>query len=172
MNQSRYATLIGPPIRIYARSDLRAFQGKIGEHKGTPVHAASFIRKRQIVLDTALLSNTTELRRIVLHELFHFVWVRLSNSVRRSFERMVAAQFQAPGELGWSAEYRKKELTATDVLRRTRLWREYCCEAFCDTAAYIHGRVGEHDEITLPKRYRARRIHWFGNNLGAGRIRI
>jgi hypothetical protein len=136
------------------------------------MHAATFIRRRRIVLDAELLRSHDELRRILIHELFHFVWVRLANPVRRSFEGLLAGQKRASGELGWSSEYRKQELAAHDIRRRSRKWREYCCEAFCDTAAYVYARSRQHDEYTLPHGDRKKRIAWFGKNLGSGSVRI
>ena len=167
----KIATLAGDRILISARQDLQCSRGKIVEHGGTPVHAATFIRRRRIVLDRDLLHNNGELRRILLHEVFHFVWVRLPNTRRRSFEELLAAERTTPGELGWSAEYRKLALGAPDVRRRSRKWREYCCEAFCDTAAYLYARSGKHAEFTLPLRFRQKRIAWFEENL-VGRIPI
>jgi hypothetical protein len=164
--------LTGAPIRITKRQDLRVSRGRIVAGRGTHVHAATFIRRRHIVLDADLLVDDAELRRILIHELFHFVWVRLANRVRQSFERLLIGQRSVAGELGWSAEYRKEELALPDVRRRTRKWREYCCEAFCDTAAYLYARSRQHDEYTLPLRQRKKRIRWFGKNLGAGSVRI
>jgi hypothetical protein len=164
--------LTGEPISISARQDLRCSRGQIYTGRGTHVHAATFIRQRRIVLDADLLHSDVELRRILIHEIFHFVWVRLGNPLRRSFEELLAGQRSASGELGWSAEYRKEELEARDVRQRSRRWREYCCEAFCDTAAYLYARRKEHDEFTLSRRYRQKRIAWFGKNLGSGSVRI
>jgi hypothetical protein len=166
-----HLTLTGEPIHISARQDLCCARGRI-DHLGTPVHAATFIRQRRIVLDAGLLSSDDELRRILIHELFHFVWARLANPVRRSFERLLATQRAAPGELGWSAEYRKCNLSFRDVRRRSRKWREYCCEAFCDTAAYSYARSKRHGEFTLPGSERQKRIAWFGKNLGGRNVRI
>ncbi len=166
------AFLIGDPIQISARRDLRCARGRIVDERGTPVHAATFIRQRRIVLDADLLSDDGELRRILIHELFHFVWVRLPNSLRRSYERLLAAQRTAPGELGWSAEYRKRDLTWRDVRQRSRKWREYCCEAFCDSAAYLYARSRRHGEFTLPADQRRQRVAWFGQNLGSGSVSI
>jgi hypothetical protein len=167
-----FATLTGAPILITARPDLRCSRGRIVAGNGTPVHAATFIRRRVIVLDSDLLRNNFELRRIVIHELFHFVWVRLANAVRISFEHLLRSHCDSRGELGWSSEYRKQDLSARDIRRRSRKWREYCCEAFCDTAAYVYGRTTRHDEFTLPVSWRRKRIAWFGKNLGAGCVRI
>jgi hypothetical protein len=167
-----HATLKGPPIRISSRHDLRCSQGRICSDHGNPVHAATFIRQRRIVLDAELFRSDTELRRILIHELFHFVWVRLGNTLRRSFEELLRSQGRAPGELGWSSEYRKKELTRRDIRERSRKWREYCCEAFCDTAAYLYARSKVHDEYTLARSQRRKRIDWFGKNLGSGSVPI
>jgi hypothetical protein len=167
-----YPTLVGEPIRISARRNLCCAHGRMVDDAGTAVHAATFIRRRRIVLDAGLLSSDDELRRILIHELFHFVWARLANPVRRSWERLLAGQRTAPGELGWSAEYRKCKLSPSDVRRRSRKWREYCCEAFCDTAAYLYARSRRHGEFTLPGSERKRRTTWFGKYLGEGNIRM
>lgn len=143
--------------------------------RGEPVHAASFIRKRRIVLDSELEQNPRELARILVHELFHFVWVRLGNPVRRSYEELLMEERRqrARGELGWSAELRKKKL------RRERrpapgspLWREYLCESFCDTAAWTYSGVRRHPEYTLAARHRKRRGEWFRKAFSGGTIPI
>jgi hypothetical protein len=127
------------------------------------VHAATFLRERRIVLDEDLRVDSGELSRIVVHELFHFVWLRLGNDTRRSWEGVVAAEWRArrKGELGWSAEWRKDELRQEDVAQRSRRWREYCCESFCDTAAWRCGGLKSHEEFTLSKLARAGRAAWF-----------
>ncbi len=133
--------------------------GKVGEE----VHAASTLNKRTIVLDRALLSSPSELRRIVTHELFHFAWIRLGNPARRDWEAMVASECDAGGrgELGWSAEWRKRELTEADRQERSLLWRDYVCESFCDTAAWLLTGARPHDEATLGGRNSRRRAEWF-----------
>jgi hypothetical protein len=116
-----------------------------------------------LIIDEGLLARPTELRRILVHELFHFVWVRLGNPARRSFERVIVAELRqrAAGELGWSAESRKLVVTRSDMRSRSRSWREYVCESFCDTAAWLYGSVKWHDEFTLAHRARHVRRHWF-----------
>src|SRR5438477_4297266 len=99
----------GLPIEITFLPSLRAHRGKLLSGKagrGTEVHAGSFLRQRRIVLDAALRSRPGELRRILTHELFHFVWLRLGNPRRRSYEELVARELtgRVKGELGWSAE--------------------------------------------------------------------
>ena len=127
--------------------------------RGQEVHAATFIRRRLIVLDRALLTRRSELHRILIHELFHFAWVRLGNGLRRQYEAAVREEIRsrARGELGWSAEMRKKALAE----RSGRIWREYVCESFCDTAAWLYSGVRKHEEFTLARRFRKRRAAWF-----------
>lgn len=156
----RLPELFGQPIEVVFRPRLTNYRGKLlsGGARGFDIHAASFIRARRIVLDTALRGNQQELNRILVHELFHFAWVRLGNQARRSWERLVSRQ--RDGELGWSAELRQAKLRASDRRRRTRFWREYACESFCDTAAWLFTR-GRHGEVTLDPAYREDRRRWF-----------
>jgi hypothetical protein len=166
-------------ISVEVRAGLMVRRGKLAP-EGVAVHAATFLRERRIVLDEELLRRPKELRRIFLHELLHFVWWKLGNPRRLSWEALLAAEMgkRARGELGWSAEIRKNRLTARDVAERTRAWREYCCESFCDSGASIlyqgvhihkggthdefdHDEFG-HDEFTLAARFRTARERWFG----------
>lgn len=156
----------GRPIAVVFRPALRARRGKLlsgPAARGAEVHAASFLRARRIVLDSALLSRPRELARILIHELFHFVWLRLGNPRRRSWEQLLRREIaaQAAGELGWSAELAKSRLTHSDRLRRSRRWREYLCESFCDSAAYLFGPHARHAEFTLPPPARRARLAWF-----------
>jgi hypothetical protein len=132
---------------------------------GHPAHAATFIRRRLVLLDRDLLRNPAERRRIRLHEFFHFVWVRLGNPRRLAWEAFLAAEWKenARGEAGWSAEWRKRLLSASAVNNRTRFWREYCCESFCDTAAWLYGGAerGSDSEVTLSPARRRARAAWF-----------
>jgi hypothetical protein len=152
-------------LRVSFRPGLRASRGKLAPAggPGVEVHAGSFLRKREIVLDAGLLASPRELARILIHELFHFVWLRLGNPGRRSYEALIAREIREriPGELGWSAEWRKRRLTARDRSERTRRWREYVCESFCDTAGWLLGGGGRHEEFTLDRRCRTRRRRWF-----------
>lgn len=127
------------------------------------MHAGSFMRRREIVLEKDLLESPAELARVLVHELFHFVWVRAGNTVRRSWEALIAEELErhARGELGWSAEMRKRALGRRDAALRTRRWREYLCESFCDTAAWILSHARRHEEFTLAAGNRRRRREWF-----------
>ncbi len=144
----------GAPLRVRFRAGLR-------DTAGNPAHAATSIPKREIVLDPELKSDAPELARIQLHEHLHFTWVRLGNQKRWDWERLLQAEWKAGarGEAGWSAEWRKQKLSARDVFGRTRRWREYCCESFCDTGAWwISQNVNEN---TLRAGDRRNRAKWF-----------
>ncbi len=146
----------GDPITIRYRADLR-------DTAGNPAHAATFIRRREIILDPELKKKPRQHRRILLHEYFHFVWVRLGNPRRAAWEALLKSEWNAHarGEAGWSAEWRKKKLSPRDIDERTRFWREYCCESFCDTAALVFAVNADRSEVTLsPARLRAR-VYWF-----------
>jgi hypothetical protein len=152
-------TLTGRPIEIRYRDHL-------SDTAGNPAHAATFIRSRLIVIDRELRSDPREHGRILIHELFHFVWVRTGNETRLAWEALLRSEYQAKarGEAGWSAEWRKSELTPADIVRRSRKWREYCCESFCDTAAYLE--TGCRTETTLAQKRLALRRLWFAEQLG------
>jgi hypothetical protein len=143
------------PIRLEIRRGLTDRRGA--------VHAGAFIRERRIAFDAELTANPQEFARIFVHEVFHFVWLRLGNPSRWSYEALLRREMRdrSRGELGWSAEWRKRALAARDVTRRTRRWREYVCESFCDTAAWMFSGVGTHSEYTLARRFCARRRQWF-----------
>lgn len=147
--------LCGRPIRVELRRTL-------GPHL-----AATHIPRRVILLDAELLARPGEFERILVHEIFHFAWVRLSNQTRRSWEGVLAAELsiRVPGELGWSAEWRKNKLQRFDIRGRTPGWRRYACESFCDTAAWLYAGLRGHDEYTLAAGSRRIRRAWFAEHL-------
>jgi hypothetical protein len=132
------------------RSKLLSAQLK----RGTPVHAASFIRRREIVFERELLRKSA-LPVIVVHEIFHFVWARLSNAVRASFTDLLVEESRgkARGELGESAAVKKAEAAGVPNC-------DYVCESFCDTAAWLYA-PGFKRDATLGQRWRVRREAWF-----------
>lgn len=138
------------------------------------MHAASFLRRREIVLDASLLHRSGELSRILAHELSHFVWLRAGNSLRNSWGRLLAAELErgVRGELGWSAEQRKGRLTARDARDGTLRWREYACESFCDSAAWLFSGLRRHSEFTLAKRYCRARRAWLRSAFSKPEISI
>lgn len=150
------------PIRVQWHPGLRDGHG--------PVHAGSFLRERRIAFDC----RRDEFARVLVHEVFHFAWLRLGNPRRRSFEALLSGEWdaRARGELGWSAEWRKRELEPADVARRSRLWREYCCESFCDSAAWLYSGVRKHPEFTLGGGCRTRRRLWFEQLTGGRALSI
>src|SRR5258706_5465884 len=116
-----------------------------------PHLAATHTRRRVILLDSELLTKRGDFERILIHEIFHFVWVRLSNSKRRSWEKLLAREIDdgAEGELGWSAELRKLKLSRTAARKRSPTWRRYACGRFCDTAAWLLSWLARAEEFTL-----------------------
>jgi hypothetical protein len=155
----------GLPVRLEIRRELTDARGA--------VHAGAFIRERRIAFDAKLACDPQEFARIFVHEIFHFAWLRLGNPRRWSYEALLREELKrrARGELGWSAEWRKRALPAHDI-RRTRRWREYACESFCDTAAWLFSGVPAHSEYTLAGRFRERRRQWFHQNGVTDRISI
>lgn len=166
----------GRAIRIRFLPALSAGSGRLYSERanGQPVHAGTFIRKRRMVLDLELAGNPKELARVLAHELFHFVWVRLGNKRRRSYEELLHREWKqrARGELGWSAESRKSMLSHHPPPTTHPLWRDYVCESFCDTAAWLYSGNARHSEFTLAVRHRKRRAEWFQENCQGRRIPI
>ncbi len=159
---TRLPPLEGDPIRILRVRGLRDRRGA--------AHAGSFLRQRRIAFDC----TADEFARVLVHELFHFVWLRLGNPRRRSYEHLLRRELaeKAPGELGWSADCRKRELRAADIRLRSRRWREYCCESFCDSAAWLYAGVGRHEEFTLTGRFRRLRGEWLAKIADGGPLSI
>jgi hypothetical protein len=154
--------LAGRPIRVSVRPSL-------GPHL-----AATSIPRRTVLLDSEVLRRRGEFERILVHEIAHFIWVRLSNATRRGWEQVLAHEIgvHARGELGWSAEWRKRKLAPTDLPGRTPAWRRYACESFCDTAAWRFSGLKLHDEFTLAERYRGVRRVWFEKRIEPGTLLI
>ena len=134
---------------------------------GQFTHAVSFLPQRYIVLSAGLFRRRVELGRILYHELCHFVWPRLGNPKRRRFRTVLRRELRerVRGELGYSAELRKRDLIAkagspaTPHARR-RAKAEYVCESFCDTGAFVllgDQRRGRHSEYTLSRSARRKR---------------
>ncbi|MDW8130571.1 MAG: hypothetical protein RMI94_08480 [Bryobacterales bacterium] len=160
--------MTGSCIRLEFRDQLRARSGRlVPRPPGVEVHAAAMLRRRKIYLESALLGNLGELRRILIHELFHFVWMRLGNLLRREWEELLRGEMVAGarGELGHSAQWRKQALARSAACGRSRLWRQYVCESFCDSAAWWFLRPARHEEFTLGKRWRERRARWLAHLL-------
>jgi hypothetical protein len=128
-----------------------------------------------MVLDAELAGKSRELVRILTHELFHFVWARLGNERRRSYDELLHHEWKqrARGELGWSSESRKSMLPHhPPPTTHHPTWRDYACESFCDTAAWIYAGIARHPEFTLAPRHRKRRAEWFQANFQGRRIPI
>jgi hypothetical protein len=137
----------GNPIRLVWNAALR--------DGPRPAIAGADIRNREIHLHPNLRRQPAERSRILTHELFHFVWVRLGNPRRAAWKQLLEEELaaQAKGELGWSSQWRKADLP--------RHFPNYACEAFCDTAAWLFSNCPEHEEYTLANKWRGRRRAWF-----------
>ena len=167
----------GRAIGIRFLPELTASSRKLYSKRtfGQPVYAGTFIRKRRIVLDLELAAKPKELARILTHELFHFAWVRMGNQTRRSYQDLLRREWKqrARGELGWSADTRKSALLSNRSPLAHSKWRDYACESFCDTAAWLYsGIVRHHPEFTLAQRHRKRRAEWFQAAFEGRRIPI
>ena len=157
----------GNPIFLEFLPQLTAWRGKLltGQaQRGRAVHAASFLRKRLIVLEWELLGNISQLRLILTHELFHFVWVRLSNAQRWNYRDLVYAELwnRARGEIGESAAVAKKSISGERLAKGSVRFKDYLCESFCDTAAFLFSGVPSHSSFKLAQRWRKQRTAWFG----------
>jgi hypothetical protein len=154
--------LVGDPISIKILPRLTAHRGKLlsgSPHRGVSVHAATFIRRREIVLETELTRKPGDLRLITVHEIFHFAWARLGNPARRAWTKLLEAEAaaRARGELGESSSVKKSPACTGD----------YVCESFCDTAAWLYAGVRRSRHFTLAERWRAPRRAWFEEAFGA-----
>jgi hypothetical protein len=151
--------LTGRPIRVELRDTL-------GPHL-----ASTSIPRRLILLDRDVLRHPGDFERILIHEIFHFIWPRLSNASRRAWENLLASE-KSPGELGWSAEWRKRKLQSSDLRLRSPKWRRYARESFCDSAAWLFAGLKRHNEFTLPAPLRRLRKKWLQQNVASHRIAI
>ena len=155
--------LCGRSICIVTKPELTAHRGELFSRTGVgrAVHAASFIRKRQIVLGSELADDPALLRFMLIHEIFHFVWAKLGNKRRRDYAALLEFELErgARGELGESSEFWKTG-------PRSAGWKNYVSESFCDTAAWI--LAPPYEQPTLAARWRTRRKAWFGDTLDTG----
>ena|SRR5947209_4526090 len=165
--------LFGSPICIRTLPELTVWRGALltGEPYGTAVHAASFIRRREIVLEDELVSRPAEFRLIFAHELFHFVWARLGNRIRTDFSSLLQAERKlgATGALGESSD-----VSRTRIKRQPggsihpRRWADYACESFCDTGAWLYAGPTRSRWFTLARGHRSARRTWFERVASAG----
>ncbi len=162
--------LVGRPVLIDVQPELTACRGELlsGQiERGYAVHAASFIRKRAIVLERELLARKQLLRAILVHELFHFVWARCGNERRRNYGALLREEIlrNARGELGESAETWKntwRQAGRGHLPADEQRWREYVCESFCDTAAWYLSSDKQWLPVSLAQRWQTKRAKWFG----------
>ena len=165
----RIPELKGRPIDVSFRPMLTAYKGRLlsKSHKGDSVYAGCFLKRRKIVLEELMLKTPRVLERIFVHEIFHFVWSKLGNPIRQSFEELIRSEVErgTRGDLGWSAESLKLKLTPEDIENRTIRWKYYLCEAFCDTAGWYFGSARAYSEMTLDRESRSGRRRWVKQHL-------
>lgn len=124
------------------------------------------------MLETSLLADPAALRFMFVHELFHFVWVRLGNKTREEYSRLLSYEIErrARGELGESSAVKKAALRAErQVSPQSAMWRDYACESFCDSASSIFTGASVHEGPKLGKIWSAIRSDWFQRKLAEGR---
>lgn len=160
-------------MRVRDSARLTAYRGKLLSGcgtRGTPVHAASFLREREIVLETPLLREPRRFQFILIHELFHFVWRRLGNPKRQEFAALLRSEqsLRARGALGESSACKRHRLTGGDFEGNSRAWRDYVCESFCDTAAWLYSGKPRGAAFTLSSRRRRKRADWFAGVFASG----
>ena len=155
------AILATLPLRPHAK--ISVVYGDQLKGAGGEVYGMTDVKRRRIVMDRELRHAPEDFKRILIHELFHFAWPRLGNKRRREWEDLLLHEMEigARGELGWSANWRKDRLTGDDCLARSPRWRDYACESFCDTAAWLFSGLNKHEEFTLTTRNQDRRRKWF-----------
>ena len=159
------------PIQMEISPEL-SVQGRlllVSEAKGTPVHAATFLRDRRIVIETQLLSDYSALRFVLAHELLHFSWLRLGNTLRSQFAGLLQREVQsrAAGELGDSSSVAKERWKLRPA--SSQLWKNYVCESFCDTGAALYFAAPKAAQLAL--RWLQRREHWFAQSYPPSRWR-
>ena len=120
------------------------------------------------MLDQELQRQPRELARILVHELFHFAWVRLGNPARRSYEALVREEWKqrARGELGWSAESRKRVLLKSSPIVASKPitpspGATTFAKVFATPPPGSTRECARHPEYTLAARHRNRRAEWF-----------
>lgn len=115
-----------------------------------------------MVLEDTLATRPSDLRLILTHEILHFVWWRLGNRRRADFQILLRAEEAAAarGEIGESSLVAKMAANASGRGGEVR-WKQYACESFCDTGAWLFAGVQDHSSFKLAARWRTKRASWF-----------
>jgi hypothetical protein len=66
----------------------------------------------------------------------------------------------------------KQKLQKDDRGDRSRRWKDYVCESFCDTGAWCFGIAKRYSENTLAREHRATRRKWMRQHLLARDLAI
>jgi hypothetical protein len=121
------------------------------------------MRERRIVFDAELAADPQEFARIFVHEVFHFVWLRLGNPRRWSYEALLREEMRAARAASWAGP----RSGASIALAARDAWRA-APGAGANTSARASAtqrpgsfRASAHPEYTLARRFRERRRQWF-----------
>lgn len=119
--------------------------------------AASFLARREIVFSLELLDDAPALVEIFAHEIYHFVWRRLGNVERASWAELLANESK-PKHAGLSSRLRFESFAGRGTDRQ---WKDYLCEAFCDTAASMTGgaaKISQHRKLWFERLKNRRKL--------------
>lgn len=109
------------------------------------------------------MSEPRDLRLIFAHEIYHFAWWRLGSNRRAEYDSLLRAELAASarGELGESSSVAKREHVSRECPNGGNSWKQYVCESFCDTGAWLFSGVDELRNFQLAAKWRIKRASWF-----------
>ena len=154
--RAAYASLTGAPVRVDLVRGLRDRRG--------PVHAGSFPPRtpHRARLHARRVSADLRPRGGALHLAAPGQPGALALRRRGARRNRRAAP---AGNWGGARSGGRTRCARTTSAARTRRWREYCCESFCDTAAWLYSGLERHEEFTLARTLAQRGAAWFAESL-------
>ena len=122
-----------------------------------PVHGGSFLRERRIALDC----TRAEFPRIFVHEVAHFIWLRLGNRARRSYEDVLRAESRrGPGRTGLERGVAQGRALAPQESRAVPALARILLREFLRHRGVAVRRLEAAPRVHTARRWRARR-RWF-----------
>ena len=128
-----------------------------GPGPGDEIFAASFLARREIVFALELLDDASALVEVFAHEIYHFVWRRLGNVERANWAALLGGE-AVPKHAGLSSQLRFETFQNSG---KDRHWKDYVCEAFCDTAGALtrsHAKISPQREQWFERLKKRRRL--------------